>query len=168
MRPAPFEGRRMIGQGKQHRDDPFLFPRLDLGIGRLEYGKVNGGGGVHVDNLPRLVSILVYIDHNPDMVGGEHRLYRLERKKPVVDKVYAPERNLMVASLQTNFALHDVNPVTAITGVRKALYMAVSCSTEIWRPQRDARLGKLTKNRYRPGRVQRWIDKAARALQPGA
>lgn len=165
LRAEPFEGRKMIRQGEEWKRDPFLFPRLDLGIGRFDYGRVNGGGGVHVDNLPRIVSILVYIDHNPTMVGGEHRLYRLEGVTPVIEKVYPPRPNLMVASLQTNLALHDVNPITAITGVRKAMYMAVSCSTEIWRPQRDPRLGRLTKNRYRPGPVTRLTDRAARLVR---
>jgi|GEM_PF-6391057 len=55
----------------------------------------------------------------------------------------------MVASLQSNRALREVNPVTAIRGVRKAMYMAVSCSSEIWRPDPDTRLQKLTKSHDR-------------------
>lgn len=167
IRPEPYEYRKMIGRWSVQTEDSFLFPRLDLGIGKLNYGLENGGGGVHVDNLTRLVSILLYIDDNPTMVGGEHRLYRLEKKKPVIDKVYPAKGNLMVASLQSNIALHDVNPVTAIHGFRKAMYMAVSCSTEIWRPHRDASLQKLTKNRYRPGRVDRAIDRVKRAVGLG-
>lgn len=151
IRPAPYEKREeLIGYKNVSNDDAFLFPRLDIGIGKLNYGVDNGGGGIHVDNLTRLVSILVYIDENPDMVGGEHRLYRVEDYTPVIEKVYPARGNFMVASLQSNRALHDVNPVTAITGVRKAMYMAVSCSAEIWRPDPDIRLQKLTKSRYRP------------------
>lgn len=164
IHPYPYEYRRMIGKWNVQEDDPFLFPRLDLGIGKLNYGLENGGSGVHVDNLTRLVSILLYIDDNPTMVGGEHRLYRLEDKRPVIGKVYPAKGNLMVASLQSNSALHDVNPVTAIEGFRKAMYMAVSCSTEIWRPHRDTALQKLTKNRYRPNKAVRAVNKLKRAI----
>jgi hypothetical protein len=79
----------------------------------------------------------------------------IRRKTPVSDKVYAAQGNLMVASLQSNSALHDVNPVTEIVGFRKVMYKAVSCSTESWRPHRDPVLQKLTKNRYRPSRADR-------------
>lgn len=149
IRPEPYEKRGdLIGYGNVS-DEAFLFPRLDIGIGKLNYGLENGGGGIHVDNLTRLVSILVYIDDNPDMVGGEHRLYRVENYEPVVAQVYPARGDFMVASLQSNRAFHDVNPVTAIKGLRKAMYMAVSCSAEIWRPDGDVRLAKLTKSRYR-------------------
>lgn len=151
IRPEPYEKRGdLIGFKNVTKDTAFLFPRLDIGIGKLNYGVDNGGGGIHVDNLTRLVSILVYIDDNPDMVGGEHRLYRVENYTPVVAQVYPARGDFMVASLQSNRAFHDVNPVTAIKGVRKAMYMAVSCSAEIWRPDSDVRLAKLTKSRYRP------------------
>lgn len=165
--PEPYEFRKMIGRWSVQTENPFLFPRLDIGIGKVNYGLENGGSGIHVDNLTRLVSILLYIDDNPTMVGGEHRLYRLEKKTPVIDKVYAAQGNLMVASLQSNSALHDVNPVTEIEGFRKAMYMAVSCSTEIWRPHRDSALQKLTKNRYRPTRTDRAIAKLKRAVGIG-
>jgi len=161
---APYERRKMLGPRQIGEGSAFLFPRLDLGIGKLGYGTDTGGSGVHVDNLTRLVSILVYIDDNPTMVGGEHRLYRLDGIRPVIDRVYAPRGNLMVASLQSNSAFHDVNPVTAITGTRKALYMAVSCSTVIWRPHRDIRLQRLTKNRYRPSKAERAVARLKKAI----
>lgn len=151
IRPDPYEKREeLIGYSNVSKKEAFLFPRLDIGIGKLNYGVANGGAGIHVDNLTRLVSILIYIDDNPDMVGGEHRLYRIEDYVPKIEKIYPARGNFMVASLQSNRALHDVNPVTAIKGVRKAMYMAVSCSAEIWRPDPDIRLQKLTKSRYRP------------------
>lgn len=155
VRPAPYEGRIMLTRGRAPSSETFLFPRLDLGIGRLGYGKVNGGKGVHVDNLTRLISILVYIDDNPSMRGGEHRLFALNNYEPLLRKTYRPQRNLLIASLQSNRALHDVNPVTAIDGVRKAFYMAVSCSTEIWKPPSDRRLARLTGNRYEPSIMAR-------------
>lgn len=158
IRPEPYEGRDTYKSLRTQAAEKFLFPRLDIGIGKLDYGRSNGGGGIHVDNLTRLVSVLVYIDDNPTMVGGEHRLYRLENKMPVIDKVYRPQPNFMVASLQTNHAYHDVNPITQITGLRKAIYLAVSCSVEIWKPHSDRSLQRLTKNRYRPTAM----DKAVR------
>lgn len=160
----PYEGRRMIGMSGPRTGEAFLFPRLDIGIGLLDYGKVNGGGGIHVDNVTRLMSALLYIDENPTMEGGEHRLYRLEGVTPVIDKVYPPAANLMIASLQSNFALHDVNPVTAIEGCRKALYFAVSCSVPIWRPHSDRSLQSLTKNRYKPSTAERLIRRVKKAL----
>ena len=162
--PDPVEGRDLLGVNNLYDTEPFLFPRMDIGIGRLDYGKVNGGRGIHVDNLTRLVSILVYIDDNDTMVGGEHRLYRLEDFRPVISKVYKPEGNLMVASLQTNEALHDVNPITAIEGVRKAIYMAVSCSAEIWRPSTDKRIQRLGKSRYKASLGERAMRKIWRKL----
>lgn len=164
IQPHPYEYRKMVGLSSVKKSDPFLFPRLDIGIGKLNYGLENGGGGIHVDNLTRLVSILLYIDDNPTMVGGEHRLYRIEKKQPVIDKIYPAQPNFMVASLQSNSAFHDVNPVTAIEGFRKAMYMAVSCSTVIWRPHKDVALQRLTKNRYRPSKAEKIIAKVKRAV----
>lgn len=164
IRAEPFEGRDIIGFNQQPIKDSFLFPRLDIGIGRRDYGRVNGGRGVHVDNMTRLISILIFIDDNPTMVGGEHRLYALDGVEPRLHTVYRPSGNLMVASLQSNLALHDVNPVTQIVGVRKAMYLAVSCSAEIWRPQVDPRLQKLTKNRYRKRGLYALAGKAKRKL----
>jgi hypothetical protein len=159
IRPEPYEGRSMLTRERAPAKETFLFPRLDLGIGRLGYGKVNGGKGVHVDNATRLISILVYIGDNPSMQGGEHRLYALRGHTPVLRKTYRPERNLLIASLQSNNALHDVNPVTAIDGVRKAFYMAVSCSTAIWKPPADRGLARLTRNRYQPSTLERLVQR---------
>jgi hypothetical protein len=164
IRPPPYEGRTMLRRARAAKNAAFLFPRLDLGIGRIGYGKVNGGRGVHVDNLTRVVSILVYVDDNPSMTGGEHRMFELNGYEPVIKKTYRPQSNLLVASLQSNLAFHDVNPVTAIVGVRKAFYMAVSCSAEIWKSPRDRRLAPLLGDRYREtmldrigARLQRWF-----------
>ncbi len=165
IRPEPYERRDdLIKVGNVGRD-AFLFPRLDIGIGRLNYGIKTGGNGIHVDNLTRLVSILIYIDDNPDMVGGEHRLYGLDGHTPVIDKIYPARGDFMVASLQSNRAFHDVNPVTAISGVRKAMYLAVSCSAEIWRPDTDDRLAKLTKSRYRPPAAVRALRSVREAVR---
>jgi hypothetical protein len=168
MHVEPFEGRQLIGRTTEFDQSvgAFIFPRLDIGIGRSGYGRVNGGRGVHVDNSTRLISILIYLGENLSMVGGEHRLFRLEGHRPVVDKCYPPAANFMVASLQSNMAYHDVNPVTDIEGVRKAIYMAVSCSAPLWAPHRNRRLQRLTKNRYQPNIIERSIARVRRAAKP--
>ncbi len=161
IEPHPREGRCLLSPGTApratNRATPCLFPRLDLGIGRVGYGKVNGGRGIHVDNITRIVSILVYVGPSTAMKGGEHRLYEIRDGRPVIARTYPPLPNFMVASLQSNMAFHDVNPVTSIQGVRRAMYMAVTCTHEIWRPHRDRRLQRLTRNRYAPGPMERWI-----------
>ena len=37
-----------------------IYPRLDIGIGEIGYGKNSGGKRIHVDNPQRLISILFY------------------------------------------------------------------------------------------------------------
>lgn len=60
IRPEPYEKREeLIGYSNVTRDESFLFPQLDIGIGKLHYGVDNGNGGIHVDNLILLVSVLV-------------------------------------------------------------------------------------------------------------
>ncbi len=125
---------------------PFLFPRLDLGYGGVKYGKDNGGAGIHTDNAGRLISILYYVNTPDNMVGGEHRMYKIENRKPVVAKEVEPYEGRLLASLQTNYALHDVNPITRINGYRKAFYLAVSCNKPIWRTS-EGWMMKLTSNR---------------------
>lgn len=144
---------------------PFLFPRLDLGYGGLDYGRRNGGGGIHTDNWNRLVSVVYYVNSNESMVGGEHRMYRLEDGVPVLAREYAPRKGRMIASLQTNKALHDVNPITRIRGRRNAYYLAVSCSTRLWREDPDW-LMELTRNRSAvPSTASRsWTEGAKRRL----
>ena len=51
-------------------------------------------------NIPsdQLISILYYVNEPEIMVGGEHRLYELNNRKPVINKTISPEKGLMVAS----------------------------------------------------------------------
>jgi hypothetical protein len=131
--------------------DAFLYPRFDIGYGGVGYGLHNGGRGIHVDNLPRLISILVFVNTPECMVGGGHRLYGLRKGKPVLKKVYHPISGLLIASLRSNRAFHDVEPIQRIHGERCAFYMAVSCSEPIWKKEIDVRLSAVSKNRYDPG-----------------
>jgi hypothetical protein len=138
-------GRSFVG-GKE----PFLYPRFDIGYGGVGYGLENGGRGIHIDNLPRLISILVFLNKPTSMTGGAHRLYGLRRGNPVLERVYLPTAGLMIASLQSNRAFHDVEPIAAIDGERRAFYMAVSCSQPIWRKEVHRKLSAINKNRYDP------------------
>lgn len=145
--------KRVSGQsfvGTTDSSETFLYPRLDIGYGGVGYGKHNGGRGVHIDNLPRLISVMVFLNTPRSMVGGTHRLYGLHRGAPVLEKVYSPAAGLMIASLQSNHAFHDVEPIEDIDGERRALYLAVSCSKPIWKKQVDRKLSALSQNRYDP------------------
>jgi hypothetical protein len=146
--PKPIE-QRVAGRAFVGGDESFLYPRFDIGYGGVGYGLHNGGCGIHVDNLPRLISILVFLNA-PVMTGGSHRLYGLHRGKPVLDKVCTPSPGLMIASLQSNSAFHDVDPITAIEGERRAFYIAVSCSKPIWKKEVNRKLCALYQNRYDP------------------
>jgi hypothetical protein len=145
--PEPIEkrvsGRSFVGGGES-----FLYPRFDIGYGGVGYGLHNGGRGVHIDNLPRLISILIFLNTPQSMVGGSHRLYELQGDIPVVKKVYNPVSGLMIASLQSNRAFHDVEPIETIDGERRAFYMALSCSEPIWKKEIHRKLSVLSKNRY--------------------
>ncbi len=103
-----------------------------------------------MDNLPRLISVLVFLNTPQAMIGGNHRLYGLRRGKPFVEKVYQPTEGLLVASLQSNRAFHDVEPVSQIIGERRAFYMAISCSKPIWKKEVNRKLNAINKNRYDP------------------
>jgi hypothetical protein len=145
--PEPIE-KRVSGQSFVGGAEPFLYPRFDIGYGGVGYGLHNGGRGVHIDNLPRLISILVFLNTPQSMVGGSHRLYGLQGSKPVLKRVYYPASGLLIASLQSNRAFHDVEPIEKIDGERRAFYMAVSCSEPIWKKEIHRKLSVLNKNRY--------------------
>ena len=124
----------------------FFYPRIDLGAGGAGYGLNNGGAGIHTDNETRLISILYYVNTPEKMKGGDHRLYEIANKSPLLHRAISPKRGVMIASLQTNYALHDVDPIITIDGYRKAFYIAISCNNQLWTREEDW-LMKLTKNR---------------------
>ena len=114
------------------KNDFFLYPRLDIGLGEKGYGIKTGGSGIHIDNPQRLISILFYAGGFSNIEGGEHRLWKVNGQKIDIEKVIKPDSNLLIASLQNNISYHDVNPITEITGTRNAFYMAISCNNQIW------------------------------------
>jgi hypothetical protein len=142
--------RRISGQSFVGGREPYLYARFDIGYGAAGYGVHNGGRGIHVDNLPRLISILIFLNTPTSMVGGVHRLYGLRRSKPVLRKEYRPAAGLLIASLQSNRAFHDVEPIANIVGERRAFYMAVSCSIPIWKKEAHRELNSLSQNRFDP------------------
>lgn len=142
--------KRISGRGFVGGDAWFLYPRFDIGYGGLGYGVANGGRGIHIDNPPRLISILVFLNEPKGMVGGTHRLYGLDRNRPVLNKTLQPKAALLVASLQSNRAFHDVEPITRIEGERRAFYIAVSCNRAIWKKETHPALNSLSQNRYAP------------------
>jgi len=111
---------------------PYLYPRIDLGCGKKNYGISTGGKGPHIDNPQRLISILVYVGGFENMTGGEHRIYKKSSDNLQVFESIKPIKNRLIASLQNNDAFHDVNPVVEIDGQRNAFYLAISSSKKIW------------------------------------
>ena len=145
MHTDPFETKKMRGANLFDKDEPFLFPRIDIDIGNVNYGKIYGGGGIHVDNANRLFSCLLYLG-KPKMIEGDHRMYSLMFKNPILKKSIKPKHNLFFISLQRNDSLHDVSPIENIVGERRAIYVAISCNAKIWKDP-PLWLAKLSKNR---------------------
>lgn len=110
---------------------PFLYPRLDIGYGLVGYGEVNGGRGVHIDLPQRIVSILLYFNDQAEFEGGEFEVWDGHRE--MIERIPIRE-NMAIVSLQDKGAHHRVNPVRACyQGPRVAAYLALSCSSRIWR-----------------------------------
>lgn len=152
-----------MNQIEENTDKFILYPRFDIGVGKLNYGLTNGGGGIHTDNRNRLISILYFLGDDY-MIGGEHRLYGVSDNKPFLSKTIKPKHNRLVISLQTNKALHDVNPVSFIEGSRKAFYLAISSNKSLWNYPSSRILAKLTRNRYQPTYFERLSEKIYKKL----
>jgi hypothetical protein len=133
IKPDPYEKKIFTkSEFKKESIEEFLYPRLDLGVGLKNYGIDNGGGGIHVDNSQRIISILFYLGGYKKILGGEHRLWERKGDELKVAKMIEPKPNLLIASLQTNESYHDVKPIENIEGSRNAFYMAISCSVQVW------------------------------------
>jgi hypothetical protein len=65
--------RRISGQSFVGGAEPFLYARFDIGYGVAGYGVHNGGRGIHVDNLPRLISVLVFLNTPQSMMATSPR-----------------------------------------------------------------------------------------------
>lgn len=134
-----------------------LFPRLDIGYGLKGYGINTGGKGPHIDNPQRIISILFYAGGYNVINGGQHRLYKVSKnnKELEVNKIYEPEKNLLIATLQNNVAFHDVNPITYIEGQRNAFYLAISSNKRTWKSSTRNYINK----KYNKNRVENTVFK---------
>ena len=152
--PDPFEINGIIGKKElKNNYDKFLYPRLDIGVGTKGYGKNNGGGGIHIDNPQRLISILFYVGGYDEIEGGEHRIWKKDSQNNSLEihEEIKPKRNLLIAGLQNNLAFHDVNPITSVKGSRNAFYLAISSTVSIWKKVKSSKFNsKFNKNRVTP------------------
>ena len=118
-------------------------------MGRKNYGLVNGGKGIHVDNPQRLISMIFYIGGFKKIEGGEFRVWEKKNNEMKISETITPKDNLMIVSLQKNNSYHDVNPVTEIEGTRNAFYIAISSNVKIWKNLKENNFNKtFNKNRY--------------------
>ena len=125
-----------------------IFPRLDIGYAGKGYGVKNGGRGVHTDNKKRLFACLLYLNEPDLMIGGEHRLYKMDKNYKMHQiESYSVKQDFFIATLQNNTAFHDVNPIIKINGYRKAIYVGITCTEDIWAPIQDKKHAELTQNR---------------------
>ena len=72
-----------------------------------------------------------------------------------VSKIYEPEKNVLIATLQNNVAFHDVNPITYIEGQRNAFYLAISSNKRTWKPSTRNYINK----KYNKNRVENTVFK---------
>ena len=134
LKAQPYEVNSIISKHNfKKKSDNFLYPRLDIGIGGVGYGKNFGGGGIHIDNPQRIISILFFSGGYSKMNGGEHRIWKKINNEIKIEKVIQPKPNLLLASIQNNVSFHDVNPIKEISGSRNAFYIAISCNNPIWK-----------------------------------
>ena len=60
------------------------------------------------------------------------------------------EKNLLIAGLQNHLAFHDVNPVKSIDGSRNTFYLAIPCSSSVWKDVKSNEFNlKYNKNRVK-------------------
>ncbi len=145
---------------KSKYTEDFLYPRIDIGIGKEGYGKDDGGRGIHVDNPQRLICLLFFVGGHKKMIGGEHRVWKEKNTSintPTMEMVrtITPSPNLLIGNVNSNKAYHDVNPVTYIEGSRNAFFIAISASCKIWKSLEDNHFNRL----YNPNRTQGYIKR---------
>jgi hypothetical protein len=130
--------RRTSGQSFVGGGEPFLYARFDVGYGAASCGVHNGGRGIHVDNPPRLISILAFLNTPP--LDGQPRssLVWLETKQARAEERIPSSGRPVDRMLQSNRAFHDVEPIASIAGDGGLFtcYMAVSCSIRSGRKKR--------------------------------
>ena len=156
----PYEGTKVVDKNSlSNKEKKNIYSRIDIGVGKKNYGLKTGGGGIHVDNPQRLISLLFYCGGYSHMKGGEHRIWKEENGKMILEKVITPKPNMMIASLQTNKSYHDVNPIVEIEGTRNAFYLAISSSIKTWKDLEYSEFNlKYNKNRCKKNFFRKIID----------
>ena len=140
----------VVGINELKEGKNILYSRLDIGYGGKGYGVNNGGAGPHVDNPQRLISILAYVGGYESILGGNFRIYKRTKNNLELHESLQPQRNRVIASIQTNNAYHDAEPVIDIIGKRNAMYIAISSGSKLWKDCERSRFNKqFNKNRYR-------------------
>jgi hypothetical protein len=138
----------------------YLYSRLDLGFGKVNYGLSTGGKGPHIDNPQRLISVLIYVGGFTEIEGGEHRTYKKISDDLEIFETLKPLKNRVIASLQNNEAFHDVKPVMNIDGQRNAFYLAISSSKKIWKSCKRNKVNiNYNKNRVEKSIIKKIFDK---------
>tara|TARA_A100001015_G_scaffold285560_1_gene353212 strand:+ start:159 stop:881 length:723 start_codon:yes stop_codon:yes gene_type:complete len=157
----PYELSEVFGikNFEKKNDEFFFYPRLDVGYGKKNYGLFNGGSGPHIDNPQRLISILIFLGGYDYLEGGEHRIYEKKNNNLEIFESLEPVKNRIVASVQNNFAFHDVNPIKKIEGQRNALYLAISSNKKIWNDcEKNSFNKKYNPNRYNYSKYENLIN----------
>jgi hypothetical protein len=140
-----YEGRN-INKNFSKLNNKHSHSRLDIGYGKNNYGKIGGGGGIHIDNKSRLFSILLYFCNDNDFDCGEFLVHDCNSNFNIVKKI-KPKHNLAIISLQNNQAYHSVNPVSNCKKPRYAIYLSIFCKGNIWKKINNDYLSKMSKNR---------------------
>jgi hypothetical protein len=163
IKSEPYEVGGVLGKKQLNsKMSKFIYPRIDLGLGLKGYGEKNGGGGIHIDNPQRIISILFYVGGYDSINGGDHRIWKKTENGDNLEifEEIKPEKNLLIAGLQNNFAFHDVNPIKEIKGSRNAFYMAISSSIPVWKSVKNDNFNiEYNKNRVKLNFIQRFKKK---------
>lgn len=141
-----YEGRDIKKKYDTTESNDKIYTRLDIGYGKDKYGKIGGGGGIHIDNRSRLFSMLLYFCDDNDFENGEFQIHDCENNFIISEKI-KPKHNLAIISIQNNQAYHSVNPVKKCKSPRYGLYMSIFSKRNLWKKIDDNYLSKMSKNR---------------------
>jgi hypothetical protein len=124
-----------------------LFTRFDIQAADGDYAPY-----VHLDRIRRLTGGLLFCaDHREEgLIGGEFALYRdrffADDRRclwPRLAKTFPMRHNTGVIFLNANAAFHGPRRTTAIKGLRKWVYHAVSSHKAVWPHRQSSRTRDL-------------------------
>jgi len=110
-----------------NREDVFI--RMDFGRGDTGYIRPN-----HLDWRHRICSILFYFDDPTEieMEGGHFIIHDESGENGNIVSKTKPQNNQAILKLDNNDSYHSVDEITAISGERKTLYVAISSRGQVW------------------------------------